>query len=184
MERSYEFREIGESNDLKLQAARILATAYGDGASPWPNVRSAMGEVEACVDLPNVCVGLCEGERLLGWVGLRPMYEKTWELHPLAVALEEQRKGFGTLLVREIEREAAARNLAGIALGADDDRFRTSLSRTDIDESNIFDELKNIRNLEGHPYEFYRKCGYMIVGMIPNANGKRKPDIWLWKALA
>ncbi|ENY3597990.1 aminoglycoside N-acetyltransferase AAC(6')-Ia, partial [Acinetobacter baumannii] len=30
----------------------------------------------------------------------------------------------------------------------------------------------------------YKKCGYMIVGIIPNANGKRKPDIWMWKDIS
>ncbi len=179
----YDFREIGESNELKIQAARILITAFGEMGSAWPDMKSAMQEVEECVDHPNLCVGLCEGEKLLGWIGLRPMYEKTWELHPLVVAPDAQRKGVGRLLIGELERQAKGRGVIGIVLGTDDDRFRTSLSQTDIDDSNIFDQLRNIRNLAGHPYEFYKKCGYMIVGMIPNANGKRKPDIWMWKGV-
>jgi len=178
-----EFREIGESNELKVQAARILITAFGDLGSAWPDLKSAMAEVEDCVDPPGLCVGLCEGDKLMGWVGLRPMYDKTWELHPLVVAPDAQRKGIGRLLAAEIEREAKARGLIGIMLGSDDDHFRTSLSQIDIDENNIFDQLRDIRNLSGHPFEFYRKCGYMVVGMVPNANGKRKPDIWMWKGL-
>ena len=62
----YEFREIGESNQLKLQAAKILITAFGKLGSAWPDMKSAMQEVEECVDLPNLCIGLCEGDRLLG----------------------------------------------------------------------------------------------------------------------
>jgi aminoglycoside 6'-N-acetyltransferase I len=180
---AYEFREIGESNELKLQAAKILVTAFGERGSSWPDMKSAMKEVEECADLPNLCVGLCEGDRLRGWVGLRPMYEKTWELHPLVVAPDAQGKGVGRLLMAEIERESKGRGLIGIALGTDDEHLRTSLSQVDIDESNIFDEIRGIRNLACHPYEFYKKCGYMIVGMIPNANGKRKPDIWMWKGI-
>ncbi|EPU1074472.1 aminoglycoside N-acetyltransferase AAC(6')-Ia, partial [Klebsiella pneumoniae] len=40
-----------------------------------------------------------------------------------------------------------------------------------------------IKNIKNHPYEFYQKCGYSIVGVIPDANGKRKPDIWMWKKI-
>ena len=50
-------------------------------------------------------------------------------------------------------------------------------------EDNIFDSIKNIKNINKHPYEFYQKNGYYIVGIIPNANGKNKPDIWMWKSL-
>jgi aminoglycoside 6'-N-acetyltransferase I len=35
-----------------------------------------------------------------------------------------------------------------------------------------------------HPYEFYQKLGYVIVGVIPDANGPGKPDILMAKSLA
>jgi aminoglycoside 6'-N-acetyltransferase I len=28
----------------------------------------------------------------------------------------------------------------------------------------------------GHPYEFYMKIGFSIVGVMPDANGVGKPD--------
>ncbi len=66
-------------------------------------------------------------------------------------------------------------------LGTDDEYNKTSLSDIDINENNIFEEINKIQNKNKHPYEFYQKNGYMIVGIIPNANGLRKPDIWMWK---
>ncbi len=38
-----------------------------------------------------------------------------------------------------------------------------------------------IRNLHGHPYEFYLKNGFSIVGAVPDANGYGKPDIIMAK---
>jgi len=39
----------------------------------------------------------------------------------------------------------------------------------------------NIQNIGGHPYKFYEKTGYKIVGVFPDANGVGKPDIWMAK---
>jgi aminoglycoside 6'-N-acetyltransferase I len=179
-----DFVDLAESNEYKLAAARILLSAFlGMGNPAWPDIGSAVEEVEECADSPNVTVGARVDGELAGWVGLRPMYERTWELHPLVVAPERQGHGIGAELLREAERVGRERGLIGIALGTDDEFGATSLSRIAIDGSNVFDAIRDIKNLRRHPYEFYRKCGYAIVGMIPDANGAGKPDIWMWKSL-
>jgi aminoglycoside 6'-N-acetyltransferase I len=33
--------------------------------------------------------------------------------------------------------------------------------------------------LNRHPYEFYQKMGYTITGVMPDANGIGKPDIFM-----
>jgi aminoglycoside 6'-N-acetyltransferase I len=46
---------------------------------------------------------------------------------------------------------------------------------------NVFEHIATIKNLHGHPYEFYQKCGFVIVGVVPDANGPGKPDIYMAK---
>jgi aminoglycoside 6'-N-acetyltransferase I len=45
----------------------------------------------------------------------------------------------------------------------------------------VLEHLANIKNLRGHPYEFYQKIGFSIVGVMPDANGPGKPDIYMAK---
>ena len=56
----------------------------------------------------------------------------------------------------------------------------TSLSNIDLYE-NLFEKITNIKNIKGHPFEFYQKMGYAIIGVIPDANGIGKPDILMAK---
>lgn len=153
------------------------------GNNSWPDMKSATKEVEECIEKPNICLGIHENEKLLGWIGLRPMYKLTWELHPLVISTQYQNKGIGRLLINELEKKAKQIGIIGIVLGTDDEYFKTSLSAVDLYGENILDEIRTIKNIKNHPYEFYQKCGYSIVGVIPDANGKRKPDIWMWKKI-
>ena len=41
--------------------------------------------------------------------------------------------------------------------------------------------MRSIRNLRDHPYEFYLRVGFRIAGVLPDANGRGKPDIFLAK---
>ena len=67
-------------------------------------------------------------------------------------------------------------------LGTDDEFFQTSLSQGDLFED-TFQKLRDIRNLRRHPYEFYQKQGFQIVGVLPDVNGYGKPDIFMAKPL-
>jgi len=46
-----------------------------------------------------------------------------------------------------------------------------------------FGRIENIQNTGGHPYTFFEKMGYKIVGVLPDANGIGKPDIWMAKRI-
>lgn len=44
--------------------------------------------------------------------------------------------------------------------------------------------ISGLRDLgQRHPFLFYRKLGYVVTGLMPDANGRGKPDIYMSKAL-
>jgi aminoglycoside 6'-N-acetyltransferase I len=178
---------INESIDTIEQAVRIMLESFPDDEM-WPdlNEKKALETVTNSLDEKNICIGLKVGNELAGWVCLSPMYgkienEETWNLQPLAVSTKFKGRGFGKILMNEVERLAREKNIIGILLSSGDEADKTSLSDREISGENVIEEIKNIKNYKNHPYEFYQKCGYSIIGIVPNGYGLRRTDIWLWK---
>lgn len=143
----------------------------------------AMLEAKELLSKERILFGAIEGGQVVGFVGAMPQYGITgWELHPLGVLKEYQRQGIGTALIEVLEREIVNRGGIMIFLGSDDESGTTSLFGVDLYED-TFGKISNIQNINNHPYPFYEKQGYKIVGVFPDANGIGKPDIWLAKRL-
>ena len=96
---------------------------------------------------------------------------------------DQQRKGIGRALVVDLEMQVRERGGITIYLGTDDENSMTTLADIDL-YPNVMEHMVHIQNLRGHPYEFYQKQGYVIVGVIPDANGLGKPDIIMAKRVA
>jgi aminoglycoside 6'-N-acetyltransferase I len=69
-----------------------------------------------------------------------------------------------------------------VIVGADDEAGETSLSGINLYPDPV-QHLQKIRNPGRHPIGFYERLGYVVVGVIPDANGLGKPDIWMSKRL-
>lgn len=162
-----------ENNLLIREMAELLAEAfphcYGDCTAK---------DMEEYLEDERIALMAVENGHLLGFVGAMPQYDYAWELHPLAVKKEYQHRGIGAMLVHALEKECAARGVLTVYLGTDDEFEKTSLGGTDLFED-TYEKIQNIKNLKGHPFEFYQKLGYRIVGVIPDANGEGKPDIFM-----
>lgn len=65
---------------------------------------------------------------------------------------------------------------------------RTTNGRTSIGGRDLYpDPLRaaaNVVSTVQHPLEFYRKLGFVVVGLLPDANGFGKPDIFMAKRVA
>ncbi|MFW6313799.1 MAG: GNAT family N-acetyltransferase, partial [Spirochaetota bacterium] len=131
----------------------------------------------------RICRAVLVDSRVVGWIGGLSQYEgNVWELHPLAVHPDLHGRGIGRRLVEDFEREVAERGGLTIMIGTDDEAGMTSLSGVDLYQ-NLTGKLSGIQNLRRHPYEFYERLGYTIVGVMPDANGIGKPDIYMAKAV-
>lgn len=103
-----------------------------------------------------------------------------WEIHPLVVAAQFRRQGVGRTLVHDLEDIVRQRGAVTLWAGSDDENNETTLSAVDL-YADLPGAIRHIRNLGGHPYEFYLRVGFTIVGVVPDANGPGKPDICLAK---
>ena len=120
-------------------------------------------------------------DRIVGWVAGRPKRDgNVWELHPLIVHDQVRRQGIGSRLVADLEAQVFARGGITVILGSDDTDKSTSLGGVDL-YPNILERAAAIENLREHPFEFYQKQGYVITGVLPDANGLGKPDIFMAK---
>ena len=165
---------------VREQAAVLLVEGFVEPRG-WPDLSLARQEV-AHVLGEGFARAALDGEVLLGWVGgLREYGGRVWELHPLVVHREHRRRGLGRALVAAFEAEAAARGALTITLGTDDDSGMTSLAGVDL-YADVPRHIAELRDLgRGHPFLFYRKLGFVVTGVLPDANGRGKPDIYMSK---
>jgi aminoglycoside 6'-N-acetyltransferase I len=172
-----------DAPDLVEQAAVLLRDAFRNRAQDWQDVDSTRQEVHASLAPDKISrLALDASEKVLGWIGGIPMYGGlVWEVHPLVVAESHRRQGIGRALVHDLERLAAARGALTLWVGSDDENDETSVSGIDL-YADIPGSIRDLRKLRGeHPYEFYRRLGFCVAGVLPDANGPGKPDIFFAK---
>jgi aminoglycoside 6'-N-acetyltransferase I len=165
-------------------AARILR----DALAHLPSAYNAPGEAEAevalrCADGDWLGHAALEGQRLTGWIGAIRTYSHGWEIHPLVVAPDCQRRGIGSALLAALETRACSEGVLTLFLGSDDDYGGTTLFGRDLWPDVASHVAATEATARGHALTFYRRHGYEIVGLLPDVNGAGRPDILLAKRL-
>lgn len=171
-----------EPAHIRDQAARLLHESFNN-ALGWPSLASADEEL-AEVLRTGFALARIESGRLLGWVGGLPEYRgRVWELHPIVVQPDRRGQGIGRALVSGFVAEAANRGALTVTLGTDDDTGITSLADVDLyaDVPRHIAELADLGHR--HAFLFYRKLGFVVTGVMPDANGPGRPDIYMSKSV-
>jgi len=174
----------GKSILIQQTAALLFNSFKEHWATAWTNLDSALQEVQESLAPDRISrIAVDDNGTVLGWIGGISQYNgNVWELHPLVVHSEFRRRGIGRALVLDLEDKVRERGGITLWVGTDDEDNMTSLSGVSL-YPNVWKHIINIKNLRDHPYEFYQKLGFVIVGVMPDANGLGKPDIYMAKSL-
>lgn len=168
----------------RAKAADILMRALAHVPSAYHTVEEATAEVAKLDEEDRLGFVALEGETLQGWIGAIQTYSHGWELHPLVVDPECHGRGIGTLLIRTLEERARKDGVLTLYLGTDDDYGGTTLFGRELYPDPLTALPRIAPAGRGHPFFFYRKMGFVPVGVMPDVNGRGRPDLLMAKRLA
>jgi aminoglycoside 6'-N-acetyltransferase I len=174
-------RDLGARTAKVLEAAAVLLVDHFDEPGGWREMIPARKEVRRVLK-EGFALAAMEHDFLQGWIGGLPEYNgRVWELHPIVVHRGCRQRGVGRALVAAFEEEVYHRGAYTITLGTDDDAGMTSLSGVDLYDD-LPGRLAALRDLgRKHPFLFYKALGYVVTGVLPDANGPGRPDIFMSK---
>lgn len=172
------------NESMRQQMAQVLLDGFRHPApEAWPTMEAAHEEVAECMEDGKICLAAVDDtDQVCGWVGGQHDYALVWELHPLVVDPAHHKQGIGRMLVEALEQRVKAQGGLTLILGTDDHIGQTSIFGVDL-YPNVWEHIPNIQNLDGHAFGFYQKVGFVIYGLIPDANGLGEHDIMMAKRL-
>jgi aminoglycoside 6'-N-acetyltransferase I len=174
---------LPHDGDKIEQTAALLVIGFAEMApEDWRDMASAREEVHDSFGEERLSrVAVNDAGTVLGWIGGISQYKgNVWELHPIVVHPDYREQGIGRALVVDLEAQVRTRGGCTMFLGSDDETGMTSLTGVDLYDD-LWAHVSSIRNHRRHPYEFYQKLGFTIVGVVPDANGPGRPDILMAK---
>ncbi len=163
--------------DLIDQIAGFLPDCFRRFSPEWvPTIEIAQEKVfESLSGGRRSRVLIDENRTALGWIGAI-VDENVWEIHPIAVAPQAQRNGYGARLVNDIVLLAKASGAVAVWAGTSDETQSTSFSKFDLYRE-AARAMENVEAAPGHAVNFWLKMGFSLVGVIPDEEGLDRPGI-------
>lgn len=178
------FSSIDPENVAQIDAlTQLTYEAFKVHAPSWlTNKNEAKRRVLQATETGRLNRVLVDAEaQPIGWIGVIPVnHGRIWEIHPLVVSLLMQKRGYGRMLVTEVQRLAKSHEVLGLLAGTSDETGATPLYQIDL----YVDPLKAMAALTGtedHPVGFWMRLGFKVVGIVPDADGRGRPGISLAK---
>jgi len=173
--------DLQQNDENGIQSAALIAQAAFAHISFCDTLEEASQEVQEALKPGKICLAAySDSGEMLGWIGGQYYYARVWELHPLAVDPNHQRKNIGRSLVIALEKRVVEAGGLTIFLGTDDEFGGTNLFGREL-YPDVLAEALRLESVADHPFVFYQKMGFVVTGLVPDANGIGKPDILMCK---
>lgn len=178
--------DLGSRGDLLIrQVATLLLEAFRDTApEAWPDFTAALNEVQASLNPDRISrVAVEDGGNVLGWAGAVQGYRgKVWEIFPLVVHPDARRKGIGRMLVQDVEQQVRSRG--GLTIWVRTGKLVPNTIPEPVELfPGVISKLQDLTSRAGQLYRFFESLGYEAIGVMPDANGPGRPDIFMGKSL-
>lgn len=180
----FTIEDLAAADSAGIDKAATLLHSTFSPLGAWTTMAEARQEVVDSIAPDRVSrIALSDDKTVIGWIGAIRQYDGlVWELHPIVIAEEWRRKGVGRALIADLEAILATRGALTLWAGSDDVAGETSLSGIDLYPV-LPSALGAVRSWGRHPLPFYLRLGFNIIGVMPDANGPGRPDIFLGKRI-
>lgn len=183
-EADFRIEDLAAADDTRIEgAAKLLHAAFAP-LGVWTTIPEARQEVVNSIAPDRISrVAVADDGVVIGWIGAIREYDgSVWQLHPIVVDEARRRRGVGRALIHDLETLLVARGGLTLWAGSDDLAGETSLGEIDLYAA-LPQAFSEVRSWGRHPLPFYRRLGFHVIGVMPDANGPGRPDIFLGKRL-
>lgn len=177
-------RPINPTHAEIATVAAILVAGFADRSPAWPTLEAGINEVQTFSTDEQISLVATINDTIVGWISATPQYQRFgWELHPLVVAPTYQHQGVGKALVADLCARLPQHGATALYAWSDDESLSTSLGGIDL-LPNPLDHLRSFGASTRHAGGFYLKQGFVLCGVLPDANGRGKPDILFVRSIS